>query len=191
MPRLPPVSAPYPEAVAEDLRRLMPPGVPPLSLFTTVAHNPRVLGRLRRGGLLDPGSITARQRELVILRTTAKARAEYEWGVHVAFFAEAVGLTPAQVRATVLGAPDDPAWSAEDRLLVALADALHDHADVSDALWASLAERFSPAQLVELLFLAGLYRAVSGVTNGLRLSPEPGSARFPEATAEPSPPRPA
>ena len=37
--------------VAEHLEKLMPPGRAPLALFRTVAHNPRVLGRLRRGGL--------------------------------------------------------------------------------------------------------------------------------------------
>jgi alkylhydroperoxidase family enzyme len=176
--RIPPVSPPYSPEIAEDLRRLMPPGMDPLVLFRTVARNPRVLGRMRRGGLLDPGSITVRQHEIVILRTTARCRSEYEWGVHVAFFAETAGLSDAQIAATVRGTMADPAWSDEDRLLVALADALHDGADVPDALWADLEARFDAAQLVELVFLAGLYHAVSFVTNATRLAPEPGCPRF-------------
>ena len=31
----------------------MPPGVEPLRLFRTLAHNPRVLSRFLAGGLLD------------------------------------------------------------------------------------------------------------------------------------------
>lgn len=157
----------------------MPPGVPPLALFRAVAHNPRVLGRMRRGGLLDPGSITVRQREIVILRTTARCRSEYEWGVHVAFFAEAAALTSDQIAATVHGGHDDPAWSEEESLLVALAVALHERADLPDAIDAALAARFTPAQRVELVFLAGLYHAVSFLTNALRLEPEAGCPRFP------------
>src|SRR5579871_6669915 len=86
MPRLEPLPPPYRPSVTEDFSKLMPPGVEPLGLFKTLAHNPRVLGRVRRGGLLDPGSISIRARELVILRTTALCGAEYEWGVHAAFF---------------------------------------------------------------------------------------------------------
>src|SRR4051794_135720 len=116
--RIAPIEPPFAPEIDEHLRKLMPPGMDPLVLFRVVAHNPRVLGRMRRGGLLDPGSITIRQRELVILRTTARCRSEYEWGVHVTFFAAAAGLSEAQIAATVVGTPADPAWSAEDVLLV-------------------------------------------------------------------------
>ena len=36
------------------------------------------------GSLLDRGSISMRNRELMILRICARCGAEYEWGVHVA-----------------------------------------------------------------------------------------------------------
>jgi alkylhydroperoxidase family enzyme len=178
-PRIAPLEPPFAPEVDEHLRKLMPGGMDPIALFRVVAHNPRVLGRMRRGGLLDPGSISLRQRELVILRTTARCRSEYEWGVHVAFFGGAAGLSDAQIAATVVGTSSDPAWSAEDALLIALADALHDGAAVGDALWTELAKGFDEAQLVELVFLAGLYHAVSFVTNATRLELEVGAARFP------------
>jgi hypothetical protein len=41
--RLAPLEAPYEDAVAEQLARFMPAGVPPLGLFRTLAHNPRAL----------------------------------------------------------------------------------------------------------------------------------------------------
>ncbi|MCB9560079.1 MAG: carboxymuconolactone decarboxylase family protein [Kofleriaceae bacterium] len=155
----------------------MPPGVPPLALFRMVAHNPRVLRRMRRGGLLDPGAITARDRELVILRTCARCGAEYEWGVHVTFFAAAVGLTPAEVAATV---HDDAAvWSPRDAALLALCDQLHARATVTDALWAAVRADFDDAQLIEIAALVGLYHMVSYLTNLGALDPEPGAARFP------------
>ncbi len=179
-PRIAPLNAPYAADVDEHLRKLMPPGMDPLTLFRVVAHNPRVLGRMRRGGLLDPGSITVRQREIVILRTTARCRSEYEWGVHVAFFGAAAGLSDAQVAATVLGSASDPSWSDEDSRLIAAADALHEGAAIDDELWTALARVFDAAQLIEIVFLAGLYHAVSFVTNATRLEPEVGAPRFPE-----------
>lgn len=177
--RIPPLDPPYSEPVQESFDKLMLPGMQPLKLFRTLAHNPRVLGRVRRGGLLDPGSISQRQRELVILRTTARCGSEYEWGVHVRFFAEAVGLSPEQVRATVLGDADDPAWTPEERALLCAVDELHDRAQVSDATWAALAGHFTPPQLVEVLVLAGLYHAVSFVTNAAGVELEDYGERFP------------
>ena len=70
----------------------MPPGVPPLVLFRTMARSPRVFAKMFAGGLLDKGPLSLRQREIVIDRTTARLGCEYEWGVHIAFFAERVGF---------------------------------------------------------------------------------------------------
>lgn len=177
MTRLPPCEPPHQPSTAEDLGKLMPPGVPPLRLFLTLAHNPRVLRRVRKGGLLDPGSIALREREIVILRTCALCRSEYEWGVHVQFFAAAAGFTPAQIAATVTG---DPApFTGTERQLLALCDALHHAASVPDELWQRLAAAYRPDQLVELVALAGQYHMISYVTNALEIEREPGAARFP------------
>ena len=108
-PRLAPLDPPYPPALAAALEAMMPPGVPPLRLFRTLAHNPRILDKIRASNLLDRGSLSRREREIVILRATARAGGEYEWGVHVAFFAAKVGLTDSQVAATVQGDADDAA----------------------------------------------------------------------------------
>jgi alkylhydroperoxidase family enzyme len=167
-----PLSPPYTPEVAEDLTKLMPPGMAPLALFRAVAHNPRVLRRLRKGGLLDPGSISIRDRELVILRTTALCGAEYEWGVHVTFFARAAGLSDAEVAATVRGGH---AWGPREALLIAICDALHGRAALPDGLGAEL----SPAELIEVIALAGQYHMVSYLVNVAELAPEPGAARFP------------
>ncbi len=178
MPRLAPLDPPYPPAVAATLAAMMPPGVPPLKLFRTLAHNPRILEKIRASNLLDRGSLPRREREIVILRATARAGGEYEWGVHVASFAARVGLTDAQVAATAHGDPRDPAWSPRERLLVHLVDQLHDTTRLDDALWAELAAEFEPAQLVELVVLAGFYRTISCVANAFAIAHEEGAPEF-------------
>ena len=179
VPRIAAAEPPYTPEIESALNRIMPPGVPPLVLFTTLARNPRVFQRFMAGGLLDKGSISLREREIVIDRTTARCGSEYEWGVHIAFFAEATGLTPAQVRATVRGDAHDPAWSPSEALLIRLVDSLHDWAEVPDALWVELRAAFSEEQLIELIVLTGFYHMVSFVTNALRLPLEKDAARFP------------
>lgn len=179
-PRISPAEPPYEPAIAEAFARIMPPGVEPLTLFRTMARSPRVLQRMFAGGLLDKGAITLRDRELMILRTCARCGAEYEWGVHVAFFAQKADLIEAQVAATVTDAKED-CWSSRDRLVLRMADELHGGATVSDALWAELKAVFSDEQLLELVALAGYYRTISYMVNACRLAPESYAARFGKA----------
>src|SRR5258708_39855945 len=97
-PRVEPVPSPFPPELQAVFDRIMPPGIPPLALFTTLARVPRVYDRFRAGSLLDRGPIALRHREIVINRTCARCGCAYEWGVHVAFFAQRVVLTPEQIR---------------------------------------------------------------------------------------------
>ncbi|MFW1582044.1 hypothetical protein ACEV7R_23740, partial [Vibrio parahaemolyticus] len=63
----------------------------------------------------------------------------YEWGIHVAGFAPHIGLTEAQVRATVLGDASDPAWEdPAERVLIATVDALLDHKKLTELEWGAL-----------------------------------------------------
>ena len=177
--RVDPVSPPYSPELQAVFNRIMPPGVPPLTLFTTLARVPRVYDRFRAASLLDRGPVSMRHREIVIDRTCARCGCAYEWGVHIAFFSRRVELTPEQVRATVLGNADDPAWANEERLLIRLVDELHDSAGISDELWTALLAAFSIDQILELIALVGFYHTVSFFANGLRLPPESYGAPFP------------
>lgn len=181
MTRIAPLEPPYPAEVREDFEAIMPPGVAPLAIFRTAARNPRILRKMRLANLLDRGSIGRRERELVILRACARAGAEYEWGVHVAAFGERVGITREQAQGTVTRAADDAFWDEKDGLLLALADSLHEHCDLDDALWSRLRAHWSEEQLVELVMLAGQYRMIGGFVRALRIAPEPMAPRFPKS----------
>jgi hypothetical protein len=94
--RIAPEEPPFAPEIQSALERIMPEGAAPLVLFTTLARNPRVFQRFISGGLLDKRSIGLREREIMIDRTTARCGSEYEWGVHVAFFAAKAKLTADQ-----------------------------------------------------------------------------------------------
>jgi len=165
--RVAPAEPPYAEAIATTLARIMPDGVPPLALFRALARNERVFSRVMAGGLLDRGSITLRDREIVIHRTTFRCRSEYEWGVHAAFFAPRAGLGPAELRDLCQPDPARTSFSPRDRLLLRLCDELHDSSTVTEELWTALAAEWSEDQLVELVVLAGYYHLISFATNAL------------------------
>ena len=170
---------PFPAEVRERLTRRMPPGRAPLVLFTTLARDERLFRRFFDSGLLDRGHLSIRQREIVIDRTTALCRSEYEWGVHVAFFGAKAGLTDAQVRSLVHGGSGDACWSPGEALLIEFCDQLHSTAEVTDEVWNGLRKEHSEAGMIELLMLAGSYHTVSYLANALKLPLEPDAMRFP------------
>jgi alkylhydroperoxidase family enzyme len=189
-PRITPITPPYAPDTEAMLRKWMPPGsaVEPLALFRTLAVHPELMARMRPLGaaILGHGLVEPREREIVILRTCARAGAEYEWGVHVTAFGRAVGLDAARLAATAAtpAAPDGSPWSEREALLVRLVDELHDTATVSPALWAELAARWTPPQLLELVVMAGWYRLIAVVVNAAAVPLEPWAARFPAAPGD-------
>src|SRR2546426_9133037 len=62
-PRVEPVAPPYPPELQKVFDSIMPPGVPPLALFTTLARVPRIWERFRAGSLLDRGPVSLRSEE--------------------------------------------------------------------------------------------------------------------------------
>jgi alkylhydroperoxidase family enzyme len=160
---------------------MMPPGVEPLKLFRTVAHNPHVLDKFRSTGayILNFGCIEAIEREILIHRTCARCGCGYEWGVHAAVFADAVGLSPEQVEATVKGRYDDRAWSERQSLLVRLADELHDTGTLSAELWSGLESEWGARELIELIAICGFYHFVSFTANAAGVELEEAARHFP------------
>lgn len=179
-PRIVPLDPPFDPEIAESLKQWMPRNspVPPLALFRTLHRNPKLSAAMHPIGRfnLRDSSIAPRDREIVIHRTCALCHCEYEWGVHVASFAERVGFSAAEIDATVTGAA---AWSGREQLLISLTDALHQTADVPDELWAGLNAHWSQNQLLELVALVGCYHVISFVANAARVPLEDWAPRFP------------
>jgi len=179
MSRIAPLEPPYAPEIQQQFDRIMK-GAPPLILFRTVAGNARAWEKFRAASLLDRGPLSLREREIVIDRTCALNRCEYEWGVHVATFAGPARLTEEQVRATVLGGADAPCWSGAEQALIAAVDALHVSATLSDAEFAALRAHYDDAKIFEIILLCGFYRTVSYLASGLALPLEEKAARFPK-----------
>ena len=182
MPRIIPLAAPYEPETAAQLESMMPSGVDPILLFRTFARNMPMSEAMGTWGAYELSrrlSVGKREREIVIDRTCARCGCEYEWGVHVAFFADAVGLTAQQTTSLAHGASSDTCWeSARDRVLIDMVDALHDDSAIPDDLWQSLASEFTDDQLLDLMFLCGWYHAISFVARGAQVELERGAPTF-------------
>jgi hypothetical protein len=182
MPRIVPMEPPYQAEVAGQLEAMMPPGVPPISLFRTFVRNLPMASSMTTWGSYELGkrlSLSMRDRETVIDRTCARCGCKYEWGVHVAYFADRVGLTAAQVTSLTHGRSSDECWlDARDRLLIDAVDALHDTARIDDRLWVRLATALADHEVLDLLMLTGWYHAISFTANGVQVDLEAGAPRF-------------
>ena len=181
--RIAPLDPPYSAETQKLFDLVMPEGVEPLRLFRTIATTQRIFPRFMKAGVLDKGPVDIRDREIVIHRTTALCRSEYEWGVHVTAFARPLGFSDELIRASVTAAADDPIWTPAQSALVRMCDELHETQTISDELWETLSEYFTSDQLVELVYLVGIYHTVSFLTNGLRIELEEFGERFPTEAA--------
>jgi alkylhydroperoxidase family enzyme len=182
MTRIHPVNPPYDNATREQLDSMMPPGAEPILLFRTFAKNlpmTAAMGSWGRYELSANLSLTMRDREILIDRTCARCGCEYEWGVHVAFFAQRVHLSRDQVTSITHGGPNDGCWTDDrDRLLIRVADALHDTATTDDDLHNALTAEFTDNELLDLYLLCGWYHAISYTANAAHIDLEPGTPRF-------------
>ncbi len=152
-----------------------------LNIFRALAHHPKLLKRWLVFGahVLAKSSLSERDRELVILRTGWRCGSAYEFGQHTVIGRRA-GISDEEIRRlTADAAADDPAWSPEDRTLVAAVDQLVADHDLDDATWAALSASRSAEQVLDIIFTVGQYTLVSTALRTLRVPIDEGMPGFP------------
>jgi 4-carboxymuconolactone decarboxylase len=152
----------------------------PINIFGTLAKHPKLAKRfnLFGGFLLNKGLLPVREREIVILRVGWNAQSVYEFGQH-AVIGRNCGLSDTEIKALATADPSAGDWSADDQALVAVADDLCRDDCVSDATFAQLQSRWSEAEIMELIVVAGFYRLVSGFLNSTGVQLDPGVPGWP------------
>ncbi len=173
--RIAPLAPPYSADVQAQFDQLPPSWQPPFQHFAVLARDPRLLRAYRQGSVayLDPSHLSIRQREVFLLRVTGRCRNAFEWCLRVHYFADEAGVDENQLRASVFGSADDACWEPGDRVLIRLADELHDTVSISDALWAEARDAFSEEAMLQLILLAGHYRTNAYVSAGLQVPVDP------------------
>lgn len=122
-------------------------------------------------------TLTARDRELVTVRTGWLRRGEYEWAQHVRM-AKNAGLSDEEIDAISVG-PDSGVWGPRDAALLRSVDEIVADRYVSDETWKQLAEHLDRKQLMDLVFTIGNYDLLAMAFNTFGLQLDPGLAGFP------------
>jgi alkylhydroperoxidase family enzyme len=182
-PRIPPTTTSDRDPRTEELLAAMmrrPDGTD-MNIFATLAHHPKLLKRWAAfgGTLLFGGTLPARDRELLILRTAWLCEAEYEWGQHVGI-AQGCGVTADEIERLYTDARSEE-WPETDRALLAAVDELHESSRIGDATWKTLAAVYDKQQLIEICMVIGQYHMVAFTLNSLGVETEPDVPEFPAA----------
>ena len=135
------------------------------NVYSTIANSPELFTAWLHLGshLLRRSTLPARERELVILRSTALASGVYPFTQHDRIGRE-VGLSPADVQAALDG-PDSSKWQTTDRQLLLGVDELMVNNVIGDTTWQALCGDWTLQQRLDLIATAAFYRLAAWMLN--------------------------
>jgi alkylhydroperoxidase family enzyme len=140
------------------------------NVFRTMVRHPDLMRRWLPlvNHVLFKSSLSAREREILILRTGWLCRSRYEWAQHIVA-ARRLGFSDLDIEAIAAGAGLS---SAEDILLRA-ADQLHSASGIDQQVWELLSRYYEQQQLMDIVFTVGQYTLVAMALNsfGVELDP--------------------
>ncbi|MFX1275407.1 MAG: carboxymuconolactone decarboxylase family protein [Promethearchaeota archaeon] len=151
-----------------------------LNIFTTLIKHPKLYEQWNHFGsyILGQSTLSAREREILILRIGWLCKSEYEWGQHVAI-GKSCGLKEEDFQRIIDG-PDSKGLDPFEATLLRAVDELYDNAFISDSTWNLLSDRYNDQQLIDLIFTVGQYNLVSMVLNTLGIQLDEGYEGFPK-----------
>ncbi len=169
-----------------------------LNIYRMLANHVELYNRWSPLGqfLLNGSSISARHREMAMLRMGWLCQSPYEWSQHARIAKASAGMNDAEIRA-IAADPASPLWSETDRAVLKMADELRYEAMVSHDTWLELQKTYSPTQILELIYTSSQYQLVSMALNTLGIQIEPEAVDFmpkdlplPAPATRPTTPRP-
>lgn len=146
----------------------------PLHVYQSIGNNPEVLAGLRGffSSLWSDSGLSDRERELVILATTATIHNRYEWHQHVNI-ARDVGIDDGVIAA--IGADDLARLDDDERTLVEYAQAVV-REEVDDVTHESIAALYDDEAIVGIAATAQGYVALGGMIDAFDLELEADTA---------------
>jgi alkylhydroperoxidase family enzyme len=171
MARLPYVD---PQNAPEKVRAVLAALPVRLNVFRMLAHaetNFRPMLRLGTS-ILSEQKLSAKLRELAILRVAQLSAARYEWVQHVPI-ALATGATEAQIGALERDALQESCFDAEERAVLRFTDELVRSVRVGDGTFSALAECLAPREIVELILAVGFYMTMARLMEATAIDLDP------------------
>ncbi len=145
-----------------------------LNIFKLMAHaetNFRPLLSLGTS-ILTQQQLSAKLRELAILRVARLSRAEYEWVQHVPI-AKMSAVSDEQIAALERDDGGAACFDPVDRVVLRATDEIVRDGGPSDATFAELASHLSHREIVELILAVGFYMTMARLMISTRIDIEP------------------
>lgn len=143
-----------------------PMGEVPEYMRLLVKHPEYFKCSMESGAVIFRGRISARDREIAVLRNGWLCGAPFEWGEHV-HIAKRYGLTDEEVERTTVGSTA-PGWTEHEAAILRGVEELLSDFAVSDETYATLAKTWDEAQLIEFPAMVGAYITTALIQNTLR-----------------------
>ena len=154
-----------------------------LNLYRVLGHHAKLLSAwIEFTYTLRRDCTTTRSlRELMILRGAQLEGSAYEWHQHRRW-ARQQGVPPEQIEDLFFWR-ESPRFTPAECAALALTEAMM-HGDVSDEVYAELANHFSSSEVIELALTAGFYAMVPRVLNALKVPIEDETLNDPVGAAK-------
>lgn len=149
------------------------------NLAGTLTRHPEASSRIGQvsAHVLGPTStLTARDRELLILRTAYLCNAEYEWAQHRRISGKA-GMSEDEINRCLEGS-DASGWTTTEAHLLRAAEELHTDQRIGDATWKALAEEYDEQQMMDIVFAVGQYTLMAMAMNSFGIALDEGLQGF-------------
>jgi 4-carboxymuconolactone decarboxylase len=133
----------------------------PLNIHNMMAHHPDLLKVWMpfRNHVVGNSTLSARQRELLILRIAHNCQADYEWQHHVERGLTA-GLHMIEIDRVKQG-PDAIGWQADESALLFAVDDCHRSFCISDKNLQEIKRHFSVQQQLDITVTVGMYMTLA------------------------------
>lgn len=128
------------------------------------------------GHLLGSTTLSARQRELIVMRVAAVRCCEAEWVQHL-FIAKDAGLSDDEISYIAYDL-DDPTWDALDGAMLCATDELLLDGRIKEGTWEALSGELRTQQLLDLIFTVGGYDTLAKLFESLQLEIEEEAAEL-------------
>lgn len=165
--RISPLPVPLEAGIQDMIDKIFPGPLPSPNLYRIVAKNEALFRDLiesrfvGRTGLFDKKRLAPALRETIILRTCVAANNSYEFALHEETISLKMGLTEAQILDLKNDILSPDYWEEREIVLCQLVDSLVKKLSVDDALFQAVSSLYTEPELIEIVFIIGLYTGVA------------------------------
>lgn len=147
------------------------------TMLTLAQHPKLALASLDFGKyILVETKLTARERELIVLRIAWRYGSYHQWTHHL-LSGRKIGMTEAEFAALAQPGPS-PVWSKAEQALILAVDQLSASGQIDDDTWAILAAQHDTQGLMDVLYSVGLFTMNAWAFNAMGIELEPDVAAY-------------